>query len=117
MDVDKTGSFSVKVPLIKDSLKLFMNNFREHYYIPSKDMAVHSSVAGFIAPCDRKKATPATCYVPCDGEFLTIREEDLPDGLPLIKRSYGDRVAFVRKQDISPEVLKAAIMYRLNFID
>ena len=114
---DEAGALSIKVPLIKDSLRLFMKDFREHYYIPSKDMAVHADVAAFISPHDKKRATPATCYVPCRGEFLTVNEEDLPEGMPLIKRDYGERIAFVRKQDISPEVLKAAVMYRLNFID
>ncbi len=110
---DDSGTLYVVIPFVNDSLRLFMSDFRNHYYIPSKDMAVHASVAGFIGKNDRKKATPATCYVPCNGRFLTVREEDLPEGLPLIKREYSDRTAFVREQDISPEVIKAAVMYRL----
>ncbi len=114
---DENGKLTVKVPLIKDKLRLFMKDFREHYYIPSKDMAVHVSVGEFMNSHDRKKATPATCYVPCEGKFLTIREEDLPEGLPLIKRDYYDKLSFVRLQDISPDVIKAAVIYRMSSSD
>ncbi|MCR4720379.1 MAG: ribonuclease H-like domain-containing protein [Lachnospiraceae bacterium] len=110
---DDSGKMFVNVPLIRASLRLFMKEFRDHYYIPSKDMAVHASVAGFIASGEKKRATPATCYVPCEGSFLTVREEDLPEGLPLIKHEYSERIAYVRIEDLSPEVLKAAVMYRL----
>ena len=110
---DDSGNPYVVVPLINDSLRLFLSDFRNHYYIPSKDMAVHASVAGFIGKYEKKRATPATCYVPCIDKFLTVREEDLPEGLPLIKREYGDRTAYIREKDISPEVIKAAVMYRL----
>ena len=111
---DESGDLTVKVPLIRDTLRLFMKDFRDHYYIPSKDMAVHASVAGFIGSADKKKATPATCYVPCEGAFLTIDEQDLPEGLPLIKRDYTDRTAYVRETDVSEEVLKAAVLYRIR---
>ena len=111
---ERDGSLVVKVPLVKDSLKLFMNDFRDHYYIPSKDMAIHASVAGFLDKKDRKKATPATCYVHCEGCFFTVFEEDIPEGLPLIKREYTEKTAFVREEDLCPQVLKAAVLYRLK---
>ena len=114
MTRDVSGKLSVKVALIKDTLRLFMKDFRDHFYIPSRDMAVHASVAEFIPSTDKKRATPATCYVPCEGTFLSVDEQDLPEGLPLIKRDYNERTAYVREEDISPEVLKAAVLYRFR---
>jgi len=101
----------VDIPLIKGRMRLFMKDFRDHYYIPSQDMAVHVSVAGFMGSSDKKRATPATCYVPCEGTFAEIAEGDIPEGMPVIKRDYSERVAYIRKQDITNEVLKAAVMH------
>lgn len=113
MTADDSGKLSVKVVLVNDRLRLFMKDYRDHYYIPSKDTAIHASLAGFIPSGEKKRATPATCYVTCEGRFLTINEDDLPEGLPLIKRDYGEKTAFVREEDISSDVLRAAVMYKL----
>ncbi|MCR5829515.1 MAG: ribonuclease H-like domain-containing protein [Lachnospiraceae bacterium] len=113
-DHAQNGGLRIDLQYVKGRMRLFMKDFRDHYYIPSQDMAVHVSVADFMGSHDKKRATPATCYVPCEGTFLTIDEKDLPEGFPVIKREYTDRVVSVRAQDVTNEVLKAAVMHMIQ---
>ncbi|HKM05212.1 MAG TPA: ribonuclease H-like domain-containing protein [Lachnospiraceae bacterium] len=53
---------TIKVPLIEDELKYFYSNYRDYYYLPLEDVALHKSVAAFVDKEHRKQATAATCY-------------------------------------------------------
>lgn len=56
--------------LYEGSLKFFLPDYKEYYYLPKEDMAVHKSVAEFVDSAFRKKATASTCYVKKEGHFL-----------------------------------------------
>ncbi|MBO5302420.1 MAG: ribonuclease H-like domain-containing protein [Lachnospiraceae bacterium] len=51
-------------------LKFFYDNYKDYYYLPEEDMAVHKSVASFVDAAHRKKATATTCYTKKTGYFL-----------------------------------------------
>lgn len=56
--------------LYKGTLKLFLPDYKDYYYLPKEDMAVHKSVAEFVDSAFRKKATASTCFVKKEGYFL-----------------------------------------------
>lgn len=58
------------LPVIKDSLKFFYENYKDYYYLPDEDMAIHKSIATFVDASHRKKATARTCYSKKKGLFL-----------------------------------------------
>lgn len=58
------------LPTCQNSLKYFFPNYKDYYYLPKEDMAVHKSVAEFVDSAYRKKATAATCYIKKEGTFL-----------------------------------------------
>ncbi len=53
---------SLKVPVIEEELKYFYANYSDYYYLPTEDVALHKSVAGFVDREHRVPATAATCY-------------------------------------------------------
>lgn len=53
---------NLRVPLYEEEMKYFYSNYKNYYYLPDEDMAVHKSVAGFVDRAHRVQATPATCY-------------------------------------------------------
>lgn len=61
---------TVCYPLIHTTLKFFFPNPKEYYYLPEEDMAIHKSIAEFVEPAYRKKASAATCYTKKTGYFL-----------------------------------------------
>lgn len=67
---DAFGSLLLSVPLFSGTLKYFFADYREYYYLPFEDCAIHKSVAQFVDKEYRKKATKDTCYQKKSGLFL-----------------------------------------------
>ncbi len=51
-------------------LKRFYPNYKDYYYLPDEDMAVHKSVAAYVDKDHRRKSAAADCYVRREGAFL-----------------------------------------------
>ena len=63
------------IPLIRRTMYHFFPNYRDYYYLPEEDTAMHKSVACFVDPDHREKATAQNCYVKKEGIFLPQAEE------------------------------------------
>lgn len=64
------NSLSLGMSFYEGELKHFYKNYRDYYYLPEEDMAVHKSVAEFVDKNHKKKATKQTCYQKKNGRFL-----------------------------------------------
>lgn len=60
----------IKVPLRKGTVKYFYPNYRDYYYLPYEDVALHKSVASFVDKQFREQASARTCYTKKSGSFL-----------------------------------------------
>jgi hypothetical protein len=52
----------LRIPLTDGTARLYYKDYKNYYYLPQEDMAVHKSVAGFVDKAHRQKATPDNCY-------------------------------------------------------
>ena len=74
--IDVTGdTVCITIPLELRTMYHFFPDYRDYYYLPEEDTAIHKSVACFVDPAYRKKATQQNCYVKKEGIFLPQREE------------------------------------------
>jgi len=80
------------VELYDGELKYFYPNFKEYFYLPLEDTAVHKSVGEFVDKSARVRATAKTCYTKKRGLFLPQFE---PLWEPALKREYKDALSFV----------------------
>jgi uncharacterized protein YprB with RNaseH-like and TPR domain len=87
----------LKVPVYEGELKYFYANYRDYYYLPAEDEAMHKSVAGFVDKEHRKQATAATCYTRVRSLFLP--EWDLRF-TPFFKSDYQSKDIYL---EITPE--------------
>lgn len=58
------------IPLIKDTLLHFFSDYQNYYYLPNEDMAVHKSVAAYVEPANRIKASRNNCYIKKEDNFI-----------------------------------------------
>lgn len=58
------------IALFKGELKYFYPNYKDYYYLPYEDTAIHKSVGGYVDKNARKKATARTCYTKKTGLYL-----------------------------------------------
>ncbi len=58
------------VPVLSGTLLHFFADYKNYYYLPLEDQAVHKSVAGYVDKAYREPAKASTCYIKKDGLFL-----------------------------------------------
>lgn len=85
---------SLRLPSTEMELKFFFENYRDYYYLPYEDMAVHKSVGCFVDKNFRKKATRETCYIKKKGFFLPSLFQSSP--MPaILYKNFKDKQGFV----------------------
>ncbi|MBE5945017.1 MAG: exonuclease [Lachnospiraceae bacterium] len=87
---------TINVPIISDELKFFFDNYKEYYYLPAEDMAVHKSVASFVDKDYRVQAKKETCYQKHKGHYITQIDSGILSGY---KRCYKDKESYIELVD------------------
>lgn len=106
----------LKAPVFDCELKYFYANYKDYYYLPEEDEALHKSVASFVDKDHREQATAANCYTRVHSLFLQQWE---PLFSPFYKIDYHSKNIFLeitkeRKQD--REFFSAYVSHVLNYI-
>lgn len=90
--IASSNNVTLKIPVFKGELKYFFNNYKDYYYLPKEDMAIHKSVAQFVDKEYRVQAKANTCYNKKTGIFLPAFGELLKN---VFKADYQDHVHFM----------------------
>lgn len=53
---------SIRVPIYEEEMKYYYADYKNYYYLPAEDVAIHKSVAAFADRSARVQASAATCY-------------------------------------------------------
>ena len=86
----------LKVPLYEEELKYFYSNYKNYYYLPAEDIAMHKSVATFVDKAHRVNANAANCYT--RKKSLYLQQWDVVFE-PFFKRDYKDKELFFEVTD------------------
>lgn len=103
----------LRVPLYETELKYFYSNYKDYFYLPKEDMAIHKSIASFVDKDFREKATPENCYTKKAGQYL--REWDLCFS-PFFKKNYGDKEFFFDLNDNMKQSRFAMSLYACHVV-
>lgn len=87
---------TLKVPIYEEELKYFYSNYKDYYYLPTEDVALHKSVAGFVDRAHRLQASAANCYTRKFSSYLPQWEILFE---PFFKRDYSSRELFFELTD------------------
>lgn len=66
------NSLFLQIPSYQGELKFFYDNYKDYYYLPMEDTAIHKSVAAFVDKEYRQKAKRENCYQRKNGIFYPI---------------------------------------------
>jgi len=81
----------IRIPLFEGELKYFYENYKDYFYLPEEDMAVHKSVATFVDKQYRERAKASNCYTRKTGVFLPQLTTIMS---PTFKLEYKDKVSY-----------------------
>lgn len=82
----------LQIQLYEGELKHFYENYKDYYYLPAEDRAIHQSVAQFVEKEYKKKAKASNAYTRKSGVFvpqLSLKQS------PYYKISHKDTTSFL----------------------
>ncbi len=109
---EHTGT--IKVPIIEEEMKYFYSNYRDYYYLPDEDVALHKSVAGFVDKEHRTQATAATCYTRKYSEYLPQWSDVIT---PVFLRDYHSKEYFFELTEELKQNRNAFSIYARHILD
>ncbi len=66
----------LELPIYTGILKHYFTDYKNYYYLPEEDMAIHKSVATYVESQRRERAKKSTCYVKKEGCFIPCSDAD-----------------------------------------
>lgn len=111
---ENTIRFRTKIH--QGELKYFYPDYKDYFYLPQEDMAIHKSVAAYVDKEFREKAKPATCYSRKNSLFLPQYEEIIT---PAFKTDYQDKISYfelTKEFENHKELQKKYILHLLSHI-
>ncbi|MCD8336556.1 MAG: ribonuclease H-like domain-containing protein [Lachnospiraceae bacterium] len=88
----------LSVPIFHGTLRYYLPDYKNYYYLPLEHQAIHKSIASYVAKEYRIPAKPDTCFVEKSGCFLPLPKNfpaaNVPDFLkekPLFRENYESR--------------------------
>lgn len=106
----------LRVPLYKGELKYFYANYKDYYYLPEEDIALHKAVASFVDKEHRKQAKASNCYTRKESVYLPQWDIVFE---PIFKKEYADSFCFFELTDEmkkQPEIFRQYALHILDMI-
>lgn len=86
----------LRVPIYEGELKYFYSNYKDYYYLPTEDIAIHKSVSSFVDKDYRKQATARCCYTRKISSYLPQWDVIFT---PFFKKDYDDKELYFELTD------------------
>lgn len=96
----------IRIPIYDGELKYFYENYKDYFYLPAEDMAVHKSVATFVDKQYRERAKASTCYTRKSGSFLPQLNTIMN---PTFKLDYKDKISYF---ELTNDFMESDVMLR-----
>ncbi len=89
------NKIQVDLPLYNGTLYHFYRDYKNYYYLPEEDAAIHKSVGIYVDPSRREKATAANCYTKKTGTFLPLPCRFTEESTPLFRKERKARDSYL----------------------
>lgn len=100
----------IRIPIYEGELKYFYSNYKDYYYLPIEDMAIHHSVASFVDKQYRERAKASNCYNRKTGTYLPQYDTVMS---PVFKQEYKDKVSYF---ELTEDFMSSDVMLR-RYVD
>lgn len=107
------NQIALRIELFTGELKYFYPDYKNYYYLPMEDRALHKSVAAYVDRDYRTQATAATCYCKKSGRFLPQYQELFS---PAFRQDYKDKISWFELTENFTEHKKNLKKYAMHFL-
>ena len=81
----------LRIPVLEEELRFFYPNYKDYFYLPKEDIAIHKSVATFVDKEYRQKAKAQNCYTRKKSLFLPQYSTLIT---PVFRKEYKDKCCY-----------------------
>ena len=106
---------TLHIPVFHATLKHYFKNYKDYYYLPKEDTAIHKSIAAFVESDNKEKAKKDTCYVKKTDVFIPCPIEDFPEVFQTELKTSNKYQTLESLQSESFEIQKEYIKNMLSF--
>ena len=92
----------MEIPLFHGTLRHFFKDYKNYYYLPVEDMAVHKSVGIYVDSSRREKATASNCYTKKTGTFLLLPDKAALSSMPHFQEEKKSPVHYLLLDENKP---------------
>ena len=89
---------SLTIPITKTELKFFYPDYKNYYYLPLEDNAIHKSVGMYVNKEHREQAKASTCYTKKQGCFIPTHANI--STIPIFKNNFNESSIYIELNDI-----------------
>ncbi|MCR5834992.1 MAG: ribonuclease H-like domain-containing protein [Lachnospiraceae bacterium] len=97
----------ISIKVLHSELKYFFPNYKDYFYLPKEDMAVHKSVASYVDKNFREKAKPNNCYIKKALDFIplidSVNSSSVDSFSELFKENLKDKISYIDVLKISDD--------------
>lgn len=104
----------LKLPIYEEELKFFYDNYKDYYYLPKEDMAVHKALASYVDKEFREAAKACNCYTKLNSSFLPQWDTLVS---PFFKRDYDSKLLFFELNNDIKADTKLFSKYTLHLLE
>jgi hypothetical protein len=101
---------SIRVPIYEGELHYFLPNYKDYYYLPAEDQAIHKSVASYVDRDFREPAHAANCYTRKKSAYLPQYQSVMQ---PEFRKEYKDKLSYF---EVTQDFCSSDVMLR-RYID
>ena len=87
----QNNTTKIRVEIFEGELKYFFANYKDYFYLPQEDTAIHKSVAEFIDKSYRERAKSSNCYTRKNSLFLPQYSKIIE---PEFKLAHKDKLTY-----------------------
>lgn len=107
LDIQGTSG-TLSIPVIRGELLYFFPDYKNYYYLPLEDQAIHKSVGTYVDKAHRQQAKAQNCYIRKNSSFLP-QPESLFE--PVFRVSYEDPVRYFECTSAFADNSEALLQY------
>lgn len=100
----------LRIPIFEGELKYFYPDYKDYFYLPKEDLAIHKSVATFVDKQYRERAKASNCYNRKTGYFLPQQDTIMN---PVFKQDYKDKTTYF---ELTEDFISSDVMLR-RYVD
>lgn len=103
----------VTIPVKEEKMYHFYSDYKNYFYLPLEDRAVHKSIGAYVDVEHREKAKKCNCYSPLEGIFMPAPTKQSKLGFciqplddevfPQFRNSYESKERYVNFEDLFEE--------------